>query len=273
MDRRTFLGALLTTSLTACASGRAGTPFASPVTASTAPSSAAPIPAVTSAPAADDLARAAAVKVFFGHQSVGRNIIKGVNALFKGPASGLTIVELTDAQPEPPAGEGGYLAHAKLGKNEDPYGKIEDFDAMVRGGLGDVVEVGLMKLCYVDVTAGTQVTALFDAYRDTLTALERDFTRVRFLHATVPLTTAQTENNVLREEYNALLRREYGAAVYDLAALESTAPDGSRVGGRDSAGHQYFQLYEAYTSDGGHLNTLGARVAALPLLRLIAESG
>lgn len=217
-------------------------------------------------------ARATGVKVFFGHQSVGRNIIKGINAVLRGDNS-LRVVELTTERSEPPRGEGGYLAHANIGKNEEPYTKIRAFDTLLRDGLGAHVEVALLKLCYVDVTSGTDVQALFETYRDTLASLARDYPGVRFLHTTVPLTTSQIANNVLREEYNDLVRREYRGALFDIAALESTAPDGSRVGGRDGTGRPYFELYGAYTSDGGHLNSGAARMAAVALLALIGESG
>ena len=50
---------------------------------------------------------------------------------------------------------------------------------------------------------------------------------------------------------NALIRGEYaGRHLFDLAAIESTKPDGTRVSGRyDNQG--YFALYDGYTSDSG----------------------
>ncbi len=68
--------------------------------------------------------------------------------------------------------------------------------------------------------------------------------------------------NVARERLNALIRREYaGGHLFDLAAVESTAPDGSRAAGTYE-GQRYYRLYDGYASDSGHLNGEGARVAA-----------
>ncbi len=47
----------------------------------------------------------------------------------------------------------------------------------------------MMKLCYVDIAADTDVDALFAAYRETIATLERDFPKVTFVHVTVPLMT------------------------------------------------------------------------------------
>lgn len=272
MDRRTFIGALLVPGLVSCSSSPPPVP-APEATQGALSTATRPASLETSvAPSTTSLARATSVKVFFGHQSVGRNIIKGINAALKGDTR-LRVVELTTERSEPPRGEGGYFAHANIGKNEEPYTKIRAFDTLLRDGLGAHVEVALLKLCYVDVTSGTDVQALFETYRDTLASLAQDYPDVRFLHATVPLTTSQVENNILREKYSDLLRSQYRGALFDIAALESTAPDGSRVGGRDRSGRSYFELHGAYTSDGGHLNSEAARMAAVALLALIGESG
>ena len=129
-----------------------------------------------------------------------------------------------------------------------------------------------MNFCWGDVFSNTDVDALFARYRDTMAALERDFPNVTFIHVTVPLTTEPglfTElktwvktllgrrdvfgqrANVTRERLNALIRGEYaGRHLFDLAAIESTKPDGTRVSGRyDNQG--YFALYDGYASDSG----------------------
>ena len=210
-------------------------------------------------------------RVFFGHQSVGQDVLCGVSRL---AASGASVPEVVDA---------------RIGANEEPLAKIADFDARVRDGLGERVDVAMMKLCYIDVTAGTDVRALFDAYRTTLSALERDHPAVSFVHVTVPLTTEQgrltrlrsrlTGNdrfgpaeNVQRERLNALFRAEYaGDRLFDLAAVESTRPDGTRVSGRHE-GADYFALHDGYAADLGHLNEPGAEVAATAWLAAVARA-
>jgi hypothetical protein len=224
---------------------------------------------------AEELSAAARTTVFFGHQSVGKNVLDGLDGVYA--AHGRSS----------PAG----WSDAYIGQNGDPLGKIEDFDARIRGGLGTEVDVALMKLCYVDVTDRTDVDALFERYRTTMADLERDFPDVRFLHVTAPLTTEagllsrlkagvktllgrevveSRADNVARERFNALMRQEYGPErLFDLAEIESTAPDGTRVSG-DVDGRDYFALYSGYAADSGHLEQEASMLAAAHLLALVA---
>lgn len=221
---------------------------------------------------AGDLDTVAGARVFFGHQSVGQNVLDGVRAVY--PASGRSAPAVRDAY---------------LGENEKPLLKIEDFDARMRAGMGREVDVAMMKLCYIDITTQTDVDGLFGAYRTTLAALERDFPDVTFVHVTVPLTTERGRlaavragltrserygpgENVNRERLNSRLRDEYaGRHLFDLAAAESTAPDGTRVTGRHR-GSDYYALYDGFASDSGHLNPTGAQVAATAWLATVAHA-
>jgi hypothetical protein len=119
--------------------------------------------------------------------------------------------------------------------------------------------------------------------------LERDFPEVTFMYVTVPLTTEQgllsklksqltggkgysEADNAARERLNALIRRDYaGRHFFDLAAIESTAPDGSRAAGIFE-GQRYYRLDSDYASDSGHLNDTGARVAATAWLKAISRA-
>jgi hypothetical protein len=78
--------------------------------------------------------------------------------------------------------------------------------------------------------------------------------------------------NVARERLNALIRHEYaGRHLLDLAAIESTKPDDTRVSGRhDNQG--YFALYGGYASDFAHLNAVGSKIAATAFLEAIAQA-
>jgi hypothetical protein len=220
----------------------------------------------------DDLATVAGARVFFGHQSVGQNVLDGVRALYA-----------SHGQPAPP------IADDFIGRNEDPLSKIEDFDSRLRDGIGDQVDVAMMKLCYIDITTGTDVDALFERYRTTLTGLQRDLPQVTFVHVTAPLMTEPTRlasvrarltgstrygpaENVQRERLNTLIRREYtGAELFDLAAAESTTPSGERVSGRHE-GADYYALHDGYASDSGHLNATGARAAATAWVTSVARA-
>lgn len=242
---------------------------------------------VTVAPgiATQDLARVAGTRVFFGHQSVGMNILDGVRGVYA--AHGMTVPAIGEGRTQPGA-DGGFIDHAFIGENGDPLLKIRDFAAKMRSGAGRQVDVAMMKFCYVDINAGTDVHAVFDSYRTTMAALAQQFPRVTFVAATVPLTAepglrskvksiltgndTSAADNVAREKLNALIRHEYaGEHLFDLAAAESTTPDGHRVTGSFHE-QDYDALYSGYAADIGHLNAVGAHIAAIAWLKAIAQA-
>jgi len=231
-----------------------------------------------------ELAKVSRTRVFFGHQSVGMNILEGASSVYA--AYGLTAPPIGEGAV--PGSEGGFIDHAFIGENGNPQLKIQDFAAKLRAGLGVRADVAMMKLCYVDITSGTDIRAVFDAYRNAMTALRREFPRVTFIYVTVPLTTqpgllsnvkslltgsgGSAADNAARERFNALIRQQYaGDHVFDLAAAESTAPDGGRVAGTYD-GQRYYGLYDGYASDPGHLNAEGAQVVAAGWLTAIAQA-
>jgi hypothetical protein len=234
-----------------------------------------------------DVARALRGRtIFFGHQSVGYDIVGGLAALAKErPDLGLRVAEVRSADEL----SGPVFAHGPIGRNGDPLGKIAAFEAALEAGLGERVDVALFKFCYVDFEPGTDVEAVFARYEETMARLRRRFPRVRFVHVTVPLTTvqsgpkalvrrllgrriAQAEENVVRERYNALVRGEYLGVepVFDLAAAESTRVDGSPVR-FEHRGASHPRLAGEYASDGKHLNAGGGRWVAAHLLASLAQ--
>jgi hypothetical protein len=235
---------------------------------------------------AADLEKVARTRVYFGHQSVGNNILDGVAAVFT--AHGVQAPPIKQQRAAPDAA-GGFIAHSLIGENTRPIGKIEDFAAVLRAGMGRHVDVAVMKLCYVDITPDTDVDALFATYRNTISALEKEFPDVTFVKATVPLTTRPgrvgrlklwlksddgygSAANATRERLNELIRREYrGGNLFDVAAVESTGPGGSRVSGRHD-GRPYFALVDDYAADPGHLNASGAQRAARAWLAAVAKA-
>lgn len=221
-----------------------------------------------------ELSSAAERAVFFGHMSVGNNILSGLEQLYQDKGvNPPRVMSVEPGAPAPQVAGSGTLVHALIGRNGDPLGKLANFDAALRTGLADQVDAALVKFCYVDVTEDTDVDGLFQAYKSTLDALERDYPTVQFLHATVPLTVApsgikanlkallQGVDNPQRERYNALLRAAYGSEqLLDIAAIEGTAPDGSRQPA----------LYPGYSSDGEHLNRPGSALVAVEFVQLLA---
>jgi hypothetical protein len=227
----------------------------------------------SSAITAAELRAAAAKRVFFGHQSVGANVLGGVSALYSsaGVAGPATDTIGSHAQTISPT-SGGVLADAYVGDNGDPNGKADDFAAYLRGGVASQVKVALVKYCYVDIYDGADVAARFAHYRATMDALEAEFPGVTFLYATNPVETGASGSNVARYQFNQLVRATYAGTgrLWDVAALESTRPDGTRVTGSVN-GQPFEALYGGYSLDGGHPNADGSKVLAAELLRLIAQ--
>ncbi|RKG68062.1 hypothetical protein D7V80_13925 [Corallococcus sp. CA054B] len=218
-------------------------------------------------------------RVFFGHQSVGGNILDGVRGLPNAPGSKTpAIVEVKDANATIAPGT---LAHALVGQNEQPETKLAHFEQLLDGGVAKQVDVALVKFCYIDFTSSTDAKSLFEKYRATLVGLKSRHPGVTFVHVTAPLTTVQrgakawfnelrgravfgVGENVSREAFNALMRQTYGGKepLFDLAALESSRPDGTRET-YEVNGRAYPAMVPAYSDDGGHLNAQGqARVAS-----------
>lgn len=218
------------------------------------------------------LARAADMRIFFGHMSVGNDIISGMRHVYDAHGvSGPGFLEAGIGE-VPTLGEGGAFVHTLIGENRHPYRKLENFAAMLRGGLAGQVDVALIKFCYIDIRWDTDVDRLFETYRDTMAELEAEFPEVRFIHVTAPLTTGPygikdhvkqvigRNDNANRERYNELMRAEYGPEqLLDVAALESRAPDGTVVP----------ELYSGYSNDGAHLNGTGSALAALEFVRVL----
>jgi len=225
-------------------------------------------------------------KVYFGHQSVGYDILNGIKDIMKeNPQVKLNIKTMrrtTDFTAP-------IFTHSEIGKNEDPKSKTDDFVSIITQGLGGEVQIAFFKFCFVDVVTGTDVNRLFNDYKSKLATLKEKYPNVIFVHWTVPLMTVQTgpkafikriigktlggySDNIKREQYNAMLRKEYGnrEPVFDLAAIESTNPDGSRLSfnQNDLIG---YALVPKYTSDGGHLNKKGRKIVAEQLLILLAN--
>lgn len=232
----------------------------------------------------DDLDKFSGSKVLFGHQSVGSNILYGISALFDGRESSPRILETRDA-----IGDGRpFCAHTHIGSNGDPQAKLDDFAAIIGGPLGAESEVALLKLCYADIVAATDVPAVFEQYARIMTRLEDQRPATKFLYTTVPITTDRSwktkvkallgggnqmgpADNIARRRYNDLVRDRYGASgrLFDIAAVESAR---SRATNRTHDGERYVVLHPDLASDAGHLNERGARAAATELVRVIARS-
>jgi hypothetical protein len=230
-----------------------------------------------------DFERIAQRRIFIGHQSVGVNLLDGIKQLATMAGVPVRIVEVKTASGVEPA----MIGHAFIAENGNPLQKLKSFEqAMGQQPTG--LNVALMKFCFVDFTADTDVNALFSRYRTTIDDLHLKNPGTTFVHVTAPLTDVQsglkdslkkligrapygTIENIRREEYNALLRQTYQGRepIFDLAHVESTAPDGTAVTVKWK-GNVAPAMDPAYTDDGGHLNALGKLRAARELVSVLA---
>jgi hypothetical protein len=228
----------------------------------------------------DQLRRVAQRRILFGHQSVGSNVLEGLERLaLANHAASLHIAALG------PPSDGPAIAHVLIGANGRPFSKIAHFDQLMSSAAGRWAEIAFFKFCYVDFHAGSDLATLFDSYQQAHEARQAEHPQTIFVHMTAPLTTVRPESrrwfknpgsggatgereNMKRNEYNQLLRRAYEGSepLFDLARIETAAGRGSFE--RD--GRRYECLDEAMTSDGGHLNATGQLAVASTLVNFLA---
>lgn len=227
------------------------------------------------------------MKIFFGHQSVGFNIMDGVNDLMKEyPKIKFNIIETNEFGN---ISEGAFT-HSRVGKNRDPKSKIDDFTKFIERAEKGKIDVAALKFCYVDVTGNMDVNNLFEDYKTAVLNLHKSFPDLTLIHFTIPLTVSKTtwktwvkqklgkqaweyEDNMKRNQYNDLLIKEYQdkEPILDIAKIESTRPDGFRQS-FDQEGVTYYSMVPEYTYDNGHLNEIGRRKVAEQLILLLLES-
>lgn len=229
--------------------------------------------------------RVATRTVYFGHQSVGADIVGGVEQLNEQHDLGLRIVETR----HPAAVSAPAFIHFRAGSNTNTSAKnaslLRMLDARPRPDSGVV----LLKYCYVDVRRGTDVERVLEEYLRTIAIVRTRHSDVTVVHATVPLTTVESSGKArlkrvlrrptvrgdaeVRARYNQLLREATLAEglLFDVAELETTGSDGSRATFW-RGGERVDVLDDSYTDDGGHLNARGRRVVAAGLLDVLADA-
>ncbi|HET7788294.1 MAG TPA: hypothetical protein VFL36_20140 [Myxococcales bacterium] len=223
--------------------------------------------------------------VFFGHQSVGMNLIEGLRELSAEQGVPLRVVEAKGRLDV----TAGTFAHSYIAENGDPMHKLRSFAQALDGAAAEPA-LALMKFCFVDFRPDTDARALFASYQETLAGLKARHPGIAFVHVTTPLTTVQGGmkgalkrllgrapagllENERREEYNALLRAAYRGRepFFDLAEAESTRPDGTRETA-EWHGAAVPALVPAYTVDGAHLAGDGRLRVARRFLAVLASA-
>lgn len=218
-------------------------------------------------------------RIFFAHQSVGFNILDGVNQqLSLYPQIKLKIIESKD----PNTFNTPVFAHARNGQNGDPISKIDDFVEAIDSGLGHKVDFAGFKFCYVDFKKATDVHTVFEYYIDKMTYLKRKYPEIKFIHFSVPLRTLQQgpkgfinkllgreyglSDNSARQKFNTLLKDKFGnEPIFDIAFFESTYPSGRR-NYSNAGGEIIYTMIPELSNDGGHLSEIGKNKLSQELL-------
>ena len=223
-------------------------------------------------------------RIFFGHQSVGNNIIQGIRDLAS-VDSRLKLNIVNSADPQSISGPA--FVEFEIGQNGNPQSKIDAFSSVLDKGMGAQGGIALFKFCYVDIDVSTDVPRMFAGYREGIRSLKAKYPALKIVPVTVPLTTVEPapkvwvknllgrtttrDINVKRNQFNTLIRQAYAGTdpIFDLAEVESTHSDGSRSY-FTRGDEKIYTLAPEFTADGGHLNDLGRRVAAERLLFVLA---
>lgn len=216
-----------------------------------------------------DLAALRGRRVFFGHHSVGRDVLDGLAAI-----AGESIADLS-------------IESSGVGRNGRPLAKLDDFAARLERTPNDGLDLALVKLCYADFTPDTDALDLARAYCDAVRRVRAARPGLTLVHVTAPLVVRQTDwksrarrllrrtvwedgANAARQAYNDRLRATFrGEPLFDLAALESTHPDG-RPEHHDVGGRPVPMMVPRYSRDGEHLGDEGKRLAGRAFARALA---
>jgi len=197
---------------------------------------------VSAIPAAG-VAAARALRMSFSHASVGGNIWSGLATL---------AVDSTYAFPNWKDNDRG---------NPGWEAKITQFETWVAANASQF-DVFQNKFCYIDPAVD------FATYRDSMNKLATTYPSKIFVWWTIPITTDDADN-AKRQSFNRQVRdycKSNDKPLFDIADIESHKADGTAVTGSGSEA-----LDAAQSSDGGHLNGLGAARAAMAQWALMAK--
>jgi len=220
------------------------------------------------------------MKIMFGHQSVGTNIVDGLTALSDSNSAryGLNI-QFKPSNLTSPA-----FGHWKNGENQDPHGKINAFDTKMRSQTSsndvwaEILDIAYFKFCYVDLNLSSINTdSLYDDYIRTMTQLIGDYPECKFVHVTIPLSaliySSDKERNKRRHEFNEKIRSFAYATqgfLFDLADIESHDESGIQQSFEFEGSVYPMMWYDSsdpynngWSYDGGHLNNKGKEHIAL----------
>ena len=218
-------------------------------------------------------------RIAFGHQSIGNNILSGMQALAQQARVSLPVNESKNANAKT------GIMHFKIGINEDPYSKITDFEKIMESNAIHSFDIAMMKLCYIDFNNNTDAIKLAEYYSETIERLGQKFPNTFFIAVTSPITVVQEGprgwikkllgrtpggyiENYKRKEFNDYLRSRYNHSghLFDLAKYENSSFRNYTY--REAA---IEVLNPSMTSDGGHLNSQGQQYVAANMIKILAS--
>ena len=230
-------------------------------------------------------------KIYFGHQSVGYDIIDGVNDLVPDVLDiPLAVMETKNAGDF----ENPIFAHSGVGTNSRPFFKCDEFKDNLNQGIGKQIDFAILKFCWADFKRDTDVNKVFNYYVKTMVSLETVYPEAKFIYVTTPLMVPQSPyslkgiakvilrkkylgqelENLKRDEFNNKLR-EYcessNRTLFDLEKIETTYPNGDRYVYKRSS-LELPALIPEYTDDGGHPNELSRKIIAKELFKLLVSN-
>lgn len=222
--------------------------------------------------------------IYFGHQSVGRDLIAGIKRLNNDGAIGLSLIQTDD----PTCLTGPAFVHFLAGTNRDYASKNAALLRLLNTRNHADGAIVLLKYCYVDMRDDLSPYTIFAAYCEMTETIQLEYPDVTVVHATMPLTTVESafqarasqimgrptlrQASIARHRYNELLRAEFvgNQPIFDLARVEATRPDGT-VAMFMSQGSAIETLAPENTYDGGHLTPQCQLAAAEALLDVLAD--
>jgi hypothetical protein len=235
------------------------------------------------------------MRTFFAHQSVGADILAGIEQLARDGSRVARVLDLAQASAgiEPDLTHSPLIIHERIGSNREPLTKIAGFRAVLDAKHRPEIDVALLKFCYVDIATQAEAETLWRHYVTAIEELSTVHPRVHLIHCTVPLRSlpeglyawlrrkmGQTMGkrhpaiaaNRARDWFNRQLRERFGDGhrLFDLAALESRRANGKPCELID-AGTRVPSLAREWTYDGGHLNDRGRTMAAAAFLEFLQK--
>lgn len=237
------------------------------------------------------------MRTFFAHQSVGADILAGIEQLVRDGSGVARVLELAQARDPTRDNNGPDLTHSlliiheRIGVNREPLTKIAAFRAVLDAKHRPKIDAAMLKFCYVDITTQAEAETLWRHYEAAIEELSTVHPDVQLVHCTVPLRSlpegpyawlrralsrslgrrhAGIAANRARDWFNRQLRERFGAGrrLFDLAALESR-----RANGKPSEliedSTRVPSLAREWTYDGGHLNDPGRTMAATAFLKFL----